>query len=151
MKPMKKDVVIFINGVDRIDGEDEKIEFMTAGRYYKRDGVRYLSYEEINDDDLQKTKTLLKVEDEKCVTLTRTGAVKSQLIIEKDRRHQCHYDNGIVDWTMGIEASSIENGLEDNGGTLEFRYSMDINAMLQSEHEVNIVVKECDNNEKSQS
>lgn len=148
---MKKDVVIYIKGKDSVGGEDEKIEFMTAGSYYEKDGAQFLSYEEINDDDHKVTKTLLKVEEERCVTLTRSGAVKSQLIIEKDRRHQCHYDNGIVDWMMGIEASNIYNDLKDNGGILNFSYSMDINAMLESEHEINIVVKECDNNEKSKS
>ena len=55
-------------------------------------------------------------------------------------------DNGFSDWVMGIQGLSIENGLEDNGGVLNFRYSMDINAMLASEQEVNIVVKECESN-----
>ena len=47
---------------------------------------------------------------------------------------------------MGIQGLSIENGLEDNGGVLNSKYSMDINAMLASEQEVNIVVKECESN-----
>ena len=61
-------------------------------------------------------------------------------------RVECHYDNGFSDWVMGIQGLSIENGLEDNGGVLNFKYSMDINAMLASEQEVNIVVKECESN-----
>ena len=47
---------------------------------------------------------------------------------------------------MGIQGYGIENGLEDNGGILNFKYSMDINAMFSSENEVNIVVKECEEN-----
>ena len=57
-----------------------------------------------------------------------------------------NYDNGYADWIMGIQGYGIENGLEDNGGTLNFKYSMDINAMFASENEVNIVVKECEEN-----
>lgn len=143
--------MIYIKGNDDLGGEKESIEFLTKGRYYKRDNARFLSYEEIDEEDMKVTKTLLKVEEDRCVTLTRSGAQRSQLVIEKGQRHQCHYDNGMADWMMGIEASMIKNGLEDNGGTLDFKYSMDINAMLQSEHEVSIVVKECEDDAKSKS
>lgn len=144
---MGKDVVIFIKGTRSIDGESDTVEMMTKGRYYKKRNARYLAYEEMDEEDSVPTmKTLLKIEGTSCVTMTRSGKRASQLIIEKGERHQCHYDNGFSDWVMGIQGLSIENGLEDNGGVLNFRYSMDINAMLASEQEVNIVVKECESN-----
>ena len=107
----------------------------------------YLSYEEMDEEDTEPTmKTLLKIEGDNRVTMTRSGKRHQQLIIEKGERHQCHYDNGYADWIMGIQGYGIENGLEDNGGILNFKYSMDINAMFASENEVNIVVKECEEN-----
>ena len=103
--------------------------------------------EEMDEEDTEPTmKTLLKIEGDSRVTMTRSGKRNQQLIIEKGERHQCHYDNGYADWIMGIQGYGIENGLEDNGGTLNFKYSMDINAMFASENEVNIVVKECEEN-----
>ena len=143
---MKKDVMIYIKGIRNIDGDKDTIELYTKGRYYKRSGMYFLSYDEMEEDDVEPTiKTILKIDGTKCVTMTKSGKRKSQLIIENGERHQCHYDNGYDDWIMGIEGSSIENGLKDNGGILNFRYSMDINTMLTSEHEINIVVKECEN------
>ena len=144
---MKKDVMIFIKGTQEVDGEKDTIALATKGRYYKRRDVLYLSYEEMDEDDTEPTmKTLLKIEGDNRVTMTRSGKRNQQLIIEKGERHQCHYDNGYADWIMGIQGYGIENGLEDNGGTLNFKYSMDINAMFASENEVNIVVKECEEN-----
>ena len=143
---MKKDVMIYIKGIRDVDGDKDTIELYTKGRYYRRNGMYFLSYDEMEEDDVEPTiKTILKVEGTKCVTMTKSGKRKSQLIIENGERHQCHYDNGFDDWIMGIEGSSIENGLEDNGGVLNFKYSMDINTMLTSEHEINIVGKECEN------
>ena len=143
---MKKDVMIYIKGIRNIDGDKDTIELYTKGRYYKRSGMYFLSYDEMEEDDVEPTiKTILKVDGTKCVTMTKSGKRKSQLIIENGERHQCHYDNGYDDWIMGIEGSGIENGLKDNGGVLNFKYSMDINTMLTSEHEINIVVKECEN------
>lgn len=141
---MGKDVLIYIKGTQNIDGEKDSIEMTTTGRYYKKRDARYISYKEMEEDDTDFTiKTLLKVEGNKCVTMTRSGKHRSQLVIENGERHQCYYNNGIADWTMGIEGYEIENDLQDNGGILNFKYSMDINAMLASEHEVNIVVREC--------
>ena len=138
--------MIYIKGIRNIDGDKDTIELYTKGRYYKRSGMYFLSYDEMEEDDVEPTiKTILKIDGTKCVTMTKSGKRKSQLIIENGERHQCHYDNGYDDWIMGIEGSSIENGLKDNGGILNFRYSMDINTMLTSEHEINIVVKECEN------
>ena len=143
---MKKDVMFYIKGIRDIDGDKDTIELYTKGRYYRRNGMYFLSYDEMEEDDVEPTiKTILKVDGTKCVTMTKSGKRKSQLIIENGERHQCHYDNGYDDWIMGIEGSGIENGLKDNGGGLNFKYSMDINTMLTSEHEINIVVKECEN------
>ena len=143
---MKKDVMIYIKGIRDIDGDKDTVELYTKGRYYRRNGMYFLSYDEMEEDDIEPTiKTIVKVDGTKCVTMTKSGKRKSQLIIENGERHQCHYDNGYDDWIMGIEGSGIENDLKDNGGVLNFRYSMDINTMLTSEHEINIVVKECEN------
>ncbi len=142
---MKKDVIIYIKGTQEVDGEKDCIELVTKGCYYKRRDVRYLSYEEMDEEDTEPTmKTLIKVEDNKCVTLTRSGKRRQQLIIENGNRHQCYYDNGYDEWILGIQGSRIENALEDNGGTLNFKYSLDINAMYASENEMNIIVKECE-------
>lgn len=144
---MKKDVMIFIKGIQDIDGEKDTVELFTRGRYYKRQNALFLSYDEAEDEDPFPTvKTMLKIEGDRRVTMTKSGKRRSQLIIENGLRHQCHYDNGYDDWIMGIQGHGIVNDLEDNGGTLNFKYSMDINAMISSEHEVNIVVKECEEN-----
>ncbi len=142
---MRKDVVIFIKGVQDVEGEKDTIELMTKGRYYKRRDALYLSYEEMDEDDIEPTmKSLIKVEGDKRVTLTRTGKRHQQLIIENGERHQCYYDTGFDDWVMGVQGHNIENKLEENGGTLNFSYSLDINAMHASENEMNIIVKECE-------
>ena len=142
---MNKDVMIYIKGTQEVDGEKDVIELTTKGRYYKRRDALYLSYEEMDEDDMEPTmKTLLKIEGTDRVTMTRSGKRRQQLIIEKGERHQCHYDNGYADWIMGIQGYGIENTLTEKGGKLNFKYSMDINAMYASENEVNIIVKECE-------
>jgi len=91
---MKKDVLIDIKGIYRQDGEQDQVELVTTGSYYKRNGDYYIAYDESEMTGFDGTHTVLRVEGSQRVTLSRSGSTKSQLIIERGVRHQCHYDTG---------------------------------------------------------
>lgn len=44
---------------------------------------------------------------------------------------------------IGVSGDRIVSRLTDQGGDLEFKYSLDINTSLASENEVFIKIKEC--------
>ena len=77
---MKKDVIIEIRGVYRQEGDEDEIELFTTGSYYKRNGNYFIAYDESEATGFEGTRTLLKVESNDRVTLSRSGASKSQLI-----------------------------------------------------------------------
>ncbi len=139
---MKKDVIIEIRGVYRQEGDEDEIELFTTGSYYKRNGNYFIAYDESEATGFEGTRTLLKVESNDRVTLSRSGASKSQLIIERGVRHQCHYDTGYGAMTIGVSGDRIVSHLDDNGGRLEFSYSLDVNTLLASENAVYINVRE---------
>ena len=74
------------------------------------------------------------------VILLRTGEVRSQLIVEEGKRHQCTYDTGCGTIILGVNGSRIEAELDETGGTLEFHYSLDVNTTLVSENDVYVTV-----------
>jgi uncharacterized beta-barrel protein YwiB (DUF1934 family) len=76
------------------------------------------------------------------VTLERSGRTRSQLIVERGVRHQCHYDTGAGDLILGVLGSSIKSSLGERGGDLEVKYSLDINSAVASENEMYINVRE---------
>jgi len=139
---MKKDVLINIKSIHNSEGDHDVIELFTTGLYYKRGECFYISYEESESTGFEGSTTTLKVEPEKMVTLSRTGAVSSQLIVERGVRHQCHYDVGYGDLLVGVHGSRIKSSLTDKGGNLEVKYSLDINSMYASENEMYIHIKE---------
>jgi len=139
---MKKDVLISIKGVFNSDNDQDVVELFTTGQYYKRKGCYYISYEESVATGFEGCTTTLKVEQEKMVTLKRSGTANSQLIVEQGVRHQCHYDVGFGDLLVGVLGSRIKNSLTDKGGNLEIKYSLDINSMYASVNEMYINIKE---------
>lgn len=99
---MKKDVLIEIKGVYKQEGDEDEIELFTTGSYYKRNGNYYIAYDESEATGFDGTHTVLKVEQSDKVTLLRTGTAKSQLIVERGVRHQCHYDTGYGPMMIGV-------------------------------------------------
>ena len=77
------------------------------------------------------------------MVLLRSKPAESQLVVEKGCRHLCSYHTMYGDVMIGISGSMISADFDENGGRLEFRYTMDVNSALLSTNEVHILVEEC--------
>lgn len=84
----------------------------------------------------------LEVTDE-MVTMTRSGKAISSLFIEKGKKHHCHYGTEFGDFMIGVCTDEIRNELEETGGEIYLKYTLDINSSYMSENEMFINVKEC--------
>lgn len=76
------------------------------------------------------------------VTITRKGAMSSQLMLEKGKRHQCLYQTPAGDLMIGVFTKTMNNSLSKKGGTLEVSYTLDFNNDLVSENKFKITVEE---------
>ncbi len=141
---MKKDVLISIKGVYRTEDDNDVIELFTTGTYYKKSGRYHICYDESEATGFEGSRTTLMVDERNAlVAMERTGGnANSQLIVQRGVRHQCHYDTGMGDIILGVLGSSIKSTLNDTGGNLFFKYSLDINTMYQSSNEMYIHIKE---------
>ena len=137
------DALISIKGtVFAENAQPDIIELITAGRYYTKDGKQYISYKESEVTGLEGVTTTLKVEGGDSVTLIRSGAAQSRLIIAKGQRQLCHYGTDYGDLMVGISGCHIDSKLGDVGGELSFNYTIDVNSSTVSQNEVSISVRE---------
>ncbi|MEG0540707.1 MAG: DUF1934 domain-containing protein [Angelakisella sp.] len=140
---MKKDVLIKIKGTQVADGDKDVVELLTTGSFCRRNKSYYIIYDESEATGFQGAKTILRYEPAECrVTMSRTGSTNSRLVIEQGRRHQCSYDTGYGSLMVGVLGSSLKSDLSDEGGSISFKYSLDINTALTSENTVDILVAE---------
>lgn len=136
-----KDVVVRI--IDRHDGDDETSgsELITTGRF-RGNGERYsLSYTE-QDEELQSCETTLFVEGQERIQMTRTGRYTAEMTMEKNKRHNCHYETPYGEFILGVYAHEINSHVDGGRGTLSFRYSIDFNSTNASENELKIFFRE---------
>jgi len=140
---MNKEVLISFVGTQD-DGEDcEKIELFTEGKLYEKGGHFYVSYAESSLTGMEGTTTTLKVEHEKnVITMMRFGTNSTHLIFEKGKKHICCYETGYGALSVGVHAEYVDIDLNENGGKLAARYSIDVNNRLLSVNDFNITIKE---------
>lgn len=138
---MKKDVLIRIKGVQRADGDSDVVEVLTTGSFCRREKGYYIIYDESEATGFNGSKTVLHYDPYNSrVTMSRSGSTNSRMVIEQGKRHQCNYDTGFGSMTVGILGHSLVSHLGDEGGSLSFGYSLDLNTALASEHTVDILV-----------
>ena len=139
---MENKFLITVIGIQEIDGEKDKIEVITTGDIKEKDGKKYISYTEYDNENPNiKVNTVVEA-DENCVTITRTGDVSSRMILEKDIRHSCQYTNSLGDMMIGVFTDCITDSLTLAGGELFVSYQLDFNCDFVSNNELHIIVKE---------
>ena len=143
---MNKDVCITIKSTQTVDGDIDSTELFTYGTMENTENGYRLRYDESEATGFAGSTVTLDVSDSS-VTMLRTGKAISSLIIEKGKKHHCHYGTEYGDFLIGITTDEINNGLAEDGGRLYLKYTLDINSSFMSENEMFINVKECTANE----
>lgn len=150
MEKEKNPYMISIVGEQKVEGQDDRIEVITEGKYMMKKGHFLINYKEYDEDLPDKFfNNLVKVENE-TVTISRKGPLSSQLILEKGKRHQCMYQTIAGTLSIGVFTKTLNNNLNENGGSLEVIYTLDFNSDLVSENRFKIDIekkKEVENNE----
>lgn len=139
---MKESYIISIIGTQTVGGESDKVEVLTTGEYEENGAekiIRYVEYS--NEDPSLKTDTEVIIKDSAFVTISRRGELSSQLVLEKDRRHQCHYRTPVGDMMIGVFTSSVSDSLSLSGGELRASYTLDFCGDVVSQNEFYIKLK----------
>ncbi len=121
--------MISIRGAQFSDDEDDVVEFVTAGEYYKSDKGYEIRYQETELTGMEGTETRLSVEGRR-VTMMRTGRFSTQMIFEKGQKHLSLYNTPAGTMLVGVNTSSVDIELDDLGGRLAVNYSVEIDNVL---------------------
>ena len=140
-----KDVLLTIKGSQVIDEQfaDDVMEIVTEGTMDGGDGKYLITYYN-SDDDYGTDKTELRIDGERMAVLKRTGATGGRIIVERGRRHLCHYAVPEGDIMIGVFGQSIRNSVTDAGGDITLSYTIDVNMGLLSKNTVDISVRVVD-------
>lgn len=129
-------VMIKMRSVQTVDGESSEVELITKGSLSSENGKIQVTYEDSEATGFENSVTLIEVEGQRLASVSRIGSAPSNLILEINKKHHCHYGTPYGDMMVGIYAHRIENGLTEDGGHLYMKYTIDINSSYISDNEI---------------
>ena len=123
---MKREVTLAIKGCQTYqDQEPEIIELMTDGIMEFREGGWDISYEESELTGLAGVTTTFRVEPGK-VTLTRKGALDSQMIFQENVVHESLYQMPFGALMLSVKATQVFFDIVPDGGVIDLSYNISI-------------------------
>ena len=123
---MKQTVVLSITGRQNYpDQEPEVIELVTEGTMEFRSGGWDISYEESELTGLAGVTTTFRVEPDK-VVLTRTGALKAQMVFQQGVAHESLYQMPFGALMLTVKATSLFYDIVSDGGVIDLSYNISI-------------------------
>ena len=123
---MKQTVVLSIRGSQRYaDQEPEVIELVTEGTMEFRNGVWDITYEESALTGLEGVTTTFRVEPGK-VTLTRKGALHSEMVFQEGVSHDSLYQMAFGTLMLTVKATFVYFDIVPDGGVIDLSYDINI-------------------------
>lgn len=123
---MKQSVILSIQGRQNYpDQEPETIELVTEGTMEFVSGGWDISYEESELTGLAGVTTTFRVEPGK-VVLTRTGALKSQMVFQENVPHDSLYQMPFGALLLTVKATHVFYDIVPDGGVIDLSYHISI-------------------------
>ncbi|MDD6825664.1 MAG: DUF1934 domain-containing protein [Oscillospiraceae bacterium] len=136
MEKFSKPVMIKMKSIQDTDGESSEMELITEGNLSYDSGRYRVSYKDSEATGFENSVTSLEIEDQRFATITRDGDSPTNLVLEINKKHHCHYGTPYGDMMVGIYAHKIRNELSESGGSLYLKYTIDINSSYISDNEI---------------
>ncbi|MGI6751850.1 MAG: DUF1934 domain-containing protein [Anaerovoracaceae bacterium] len=141
-----KDIMLKIIGKQILNdsGEEERMEFVTEGRYDVRDGSVYLSYDESDFSGMEGCVTSLVITGDR-VEMIRTGEGyigETEMEFEKGKRFKSHYETPFGSVEMEVLTNEVINNLHESEpkGSLAIDYHVSLRGLSEGRSLLNIEI-----------
>ena len=139
-----KEVMLKIKGQQMTeDGQEDRMEFVTEGKLYRRGDAMYLIYEETEVSGIPGGRTRLKFRDDE-VQMKRYGSgagIGNEILFRSGRRYTGFYDTPFGAIEMEVLTNSLENNLTEEGkGHLNIDYSISLKGLLEGRNRLDIIL-----------
>lgn len=139
---MKEQWIMTLISIQREEHDTSESTLDTEIEYYQnQDGERVISYAESETTGMEGSHMQLRVAQDGMISIVRTGNYQTHLVVQKGKKHFCHYETPFGEFAVGVSAKWVRNTLTDAGGDLKFRYTVDANSTLLSDNEIHISIK----------
>ncbi|MCI8663342.1 MAG: DUF1934 domain-containing protein [Hungatella sp.] len=123
---MTKEVLINIGGARSMGGEEEDIEMIVKGDYYKKNGKHYILYDELLEGGGGVIRNTIRIVPD-CMDIMKKGSINTHMIFEKNKKSLSSYVTPMGELMVEIRTNQIQFREEENLLVIAVEYSLDIN------------------------
>lgn len=136
---MTQEVILTLQGLqfDQRQEDADKLEMVTVGDYYKRNGKHYVIYEEVMEGFEEPTKNRLKI-GERMVELSRNGLVNAHMVFQENKKNLTSYNTPFGQILIGIDTKKIQIEEEEDHVVVNVDYALDVNYEFLSDCHIRI-------------
>lgn len=113
------------------EGEDgpQRLEQVTVAVYSEENGRVTVTYDDSEILDMPETLTQItfSVTDPGCVSIVRSGALRSMITVEEGKRNMGEYRLGPYSIPVAFYGRRVVNSVRDGVGTIELDYTVEMN------------------------
>ncbi len=127
---MKQQVQVKIIGTQKdAQGEENVIELVTEGTFFKKNGKYYVVYEETELSGMEGSTTTLKIDGEDRVNIRRFGSAKADMIFEKGKTYSTGYETPYGLMEMNITTHRIAVSVKEEAPEISVKIQYRIKVM----------------------
>lgn len=93
-------------------GEKETVEMVTSARYYRKNGIDYLLYEESEISGMEGSRTSLKIEKNR-VLMNRTGSIEAKMDFMEKYESSFLYKSQFGTFNMQVTTDKLEVSMKE--------------------------------------
>lgn len=128
---MTKEVLIRIAGLhedlsEEMEEEQEAIELVSPGTYYEKEGIRYLFYEE-REEDMGVVKCQIRIYGQERIEVIKKGSKGMHMIYEKGKKNQGSYGTPYGTFHLGVHTKKLQVEETEDELQIAIAYTMDVN------------------------
>lgn len=138
---MTQEVLLTLQGLqfDQREEDADKIEMVTVGDYYKKNGKHYVIYEEVTEGFAQTTKNRLKFSED-MLELSRNGLVNMHMVFQENKKNLTNYNTPFGQILIGIDTKKIQIKEQKDNIVVDVDYSLDVNYEFLSDCHIKISI-----------
>lgn len=136
---MTKDVLISVASFQSVEGENDHMEVINKGSYYKKNDYHYVVYEEMMEGFDQPIKSMMKFKPG-ALTVTKKGAISVNMVFEEECKNSCCYATPYGDVMLGIDTTSVNMTEEEDRICVDAFYSLEANYEKLADCEIHMEI-----------
>ena len=139
-----KDIMLKITG-RQYDGDKplDKMEFVTEGKMYERNGATYLVYDETELSGVPGCRTRLRLRDGE-IQMKRFGegaGVGTEILFEQGKRYTGYYDTPFGPIPLEVLTNYVRSSItEEGGGGIDIDYEISLKGLMEGRNTLNITL-----------